>query len=284
MYAGLVIPIRLAIVGDTQRVLPIERLAFGRETNDAGRRRIAQAILAEQLDGIVHLGDLIGSASGWRRFDQDYPSGELASKHIHVCRGNHDCGGLWFGSSKEFNRRFPTAVAGLQTVELGFLRLLLLDTNQGSMSKEQWLTQLNEFCRSLTDANSEERVKHVLVAGHHPPFTNARWHSPSPAVLDGFIKPLLDCPKARTFFAGHVHGYERFEVDGRCFVVTGGGGGARFAHRHSEKRRRPAMVDISDPHPLHFVSVEASPDVISYSVRAIDECSGGWVELDRWAT
>ncbi len=284
VYADLMPKVRLAIVGDTQRVLPIERLAFGRESNDEGRRRIAQAILAEPLDAIVHLGDLTGSASDWGRFDQAYPPNALSSKPVHICRGNHDCGGPLFGSPREFNRRFPTAVAGLQLVDLGFLRLLLLDTNQGSMSKEQWSTQLTEFCRSLADASSEERVKHVLVAGHHPAFTNARWHSPSQAVLDGFIKPFLDCPKARAFFAGHVHGYERFEVDGRCFVVTGGGGGARFAHHHSEKRCRPAMVDFSDPHPLHFVSVEASSDVIAYSVPAIDETSGGWVELERWTT
>jgi len=104
---------RLAIVGDTQRVLPVERLAFLRETNDDGRRRIARAILADQLDGIVHLGDVIGSASGWGRFDQVYPPSELSNKQFHVCRGNHDCGGFWFGSPKEFNRRHPIRIRSI---------------------------------------------------------------------------------------------------------------------------------------------------------------------------
>jgi len=279
-----VIPIRLAIVGDTQRVLPIERLAFGRETNDAGRRRIAQAILAEQLDGIVHLGDLNGSASGWARFDQDYPPGELASKHIHVCRGNHDCGGLWFGSSKEFNRRFPKAIAGPKEVDVGYLRLLLLDTNEQAMSKEQWRAQVAQFPEALSRADSNDQVKHVLVAGHHPPFTNARWHAPSRPVLDNFVAPFMQCRKARAFFAGHVHGYERFAIDGSCFVVSGGGGGARFGHRHGEKRRRAAVLDLADPHPLHYISVEASRDAVAFSVRAIDEASGDWVDLDHWTT
>jgi hypothetical protein len=284
MYAGLVIPIRLAIVGDTQRVLPIERLAFGRETNDVGRRRIAQAIRAEPLDGLLHLGDLIGSASGWRRFDQDYPPGELSSKHIHICRGNHDCGGLWFGSSKEFNRRFPRAIGRLEEADLGFLRLLLLDTNEQAMSEEQWRAQIAQFKLALSRADGDVNVKHVLVAGHHPPFTNAQWHKPSRAVLNNFVAPFMQCRKARAFFAGHVHGYERFAIDGKCFVVSGGGGGARFSHRHGENRRRAAVLDLADPHPLHYISVESSRDAVAFSVRAIDEASGDWVDLDHFTT
>lgn len=265
-------------------MLPVERLAFGRETNDAGRHRIAQAILAEPVDGLLHLGDLIGSASDWRRFDQDYPPGELSSKHIHVCRGNHDCGGFWFGSPKEFNRRFPSAVARLEQVDFGFLRLLLLDTNEQAMSHEQWRAQVAEFEAALSRADGDVQVEHVLVAGHHPPFTNARWHKPNRPVLDNFVTPFMQCHKTRAFFAGHVHGYERFAIDGKSFVVTGGGGGARFAHRHGEKRRKVAAVELADPHPLHYIATEATPDAVTFSVRAIDERSGDWVELDHWTT
>jgi predicted phosphodiesterase len=283
MYAGLVTPIRLAIVGDTQRVLPIERLAFGRETNDVGRSKIARAIRAEQLDGIVHLGDLIGAASGWNRFDQDYPPDELSSKQIHVCRGNHDCGGLWFGSNQEFARRYPRAVAAMQEVDLGFLRLLLLDTHEGAMSKGQWRVQLAQFQAALSRADDDVQVKHVFVAGHHPPFTNARWHKPSRCVLEDFVPPFMRCIKARGFFSGHIHGYERFGIDGKYFVVTGGGGGARFSHRHGEKRRRTSVLDLADPHPLHYISVQASPGDVVLNVRAIDEHSETWTDLDRWS-
>jgi acid phosphatase type 7 len=274
--------IRLAIVGDTQRVLPVERLAFLRETNDAGRCRIAQAILADQLDGIVHLGDVVGSASDWGRFDQVYLPSELSNKQFHVCRGNHDCGGFWFGSPHEFNQRFPKAVAGLQVVDLGLLRLFCLDTNKQSMSEEQWNMQLAQFQGALAEASSDAHVKHVIAAGHHPPFTNARWHQPSRAVFSSFVRPFLECPKTRAFFAGHVHGYERFTIEGRSFVVSGGGGGARFSHLHGDKRRLPGAIDPADPNPLHFVLVETSQDAVNCTVRAIDEPGGEWVDLDRF--
>ena len=265
-------------------MLPIERLAFARETNDAGRRKIAQAILAERIGGLLHLGDLIASASGWARFDQDYPPHELSSKHIHVCRGNHDCGGLLFGSPKEFNRRFPGAIAGLQEVDLGFLRLLLLDTNEKAMSKEQWRLQLAQFLSALSRADNDVHVKHVFVAGHHPPFTNARWHTPSRTVHDDFVTPFMQCPKTRTFFSGHVHGYERFAIEGKSFIVTGGGGGARFSHRHGDNRRKPAALDLPDPHPLHYIIGEATPESVTFSARAINDLTGAWIALDSWST
>ncbi len=275
--------VNLVIVGDTQRVLPVERLAFHHETNDTGRRRIAKAILAEPLDAIVHLGDVIGSASDWRRFDQDYPPDELSNQHIHVCRGNHDCGGLWFGSPEQFNRRFPSAIARLQEIDFGFLRLLLVDTNHRSQSAPQWSRQLSEFRSALAAASGDARVQHVLVAGHHPPFTNGRWHKPSQVVLRDFVEPFLECPKARAFLAGHVHGYEHFTIDRRTFVVTGGGGGARFSHLRGDRSRCPDVLDLTDPHPLHFISMQARPDTVSCTVRAIDEQSGDWFVLDQWS-
>ncbi len=274
--------LRLAIVGDTQRVLPIERLAFHRETNDVGRRRIAQALLAESRDLLLHLGDLVGAASDYTRFERDYPPSELEGKPLRVCRGNHDCGGFWFGSPQEFNRRFAAAVGRLQTVELGFLRVLLLDTNVSAMSSVEWQIQLEQYRSALTEAEASSHVQHVLVAGHHPAFTNGRWHSPSKSVREAFVEPFLACSKARAFFAGHVHGYERFSINGRSFVVSGGGGGPRFSHLHGDKVRQAAELDLADLHPLHYLELEATPDAVACTVRGLDESSQSFTELERF--
>jgi len=102
--------------------MPVEQLAFGRETNDAGRSALAQDMLTGYCDAIVHLGDLVGtvgSAVDWARFDQDYPPSTLAKATLHVCRGNHDCGGLLMGHPREFKRRYPQALGQLQVIDLG---------------------------------------------------------------------------------------------------------------------------------------------------------------------
>src|SRR4051812_49040841 len=61
-----------AVIGDTQRTLPIERL-LGREQNDAERPRLIDAIAKDRPDLLVHLGDAVAdgaSARSWRYFDQ----------------------------------------------------------------------------------------------------------------------------------------------------------------------------------------------------------------------
>ena len=277
--------LRLAIVGDTQRVLPIERLAFGRETNDAGRTAIANAILSESCDAIVHLGDLVGavgSTSDWARFDADYPPSALSARTVHICRGNHDCGGFWMGNPREFNRRYPDCIGQLRHYTLEHLRIILLDTNHDAVSADGWRRQIDTFEQVLGDSESDPAIQHVLVFGHHPPFTNGRWHKPSQPVKDAFVASFLRCRKARIFFAGHVHGYERFSVEGRYFIVSGGGGGPRFAHLHGSRQRRTADIDISDPNPLHYIVLEAAPAAISARVRGLDDQAARWIELDHF--
>jgi predicted phosphodiesterase len=262
--------------------LAIERLARPRETNDAGRSAVARAVLAEQVDALVHLGDVVGRASDWGRFDQDYPPDVLANQVLHVCRGNHDRGGLWFGSAKTFECRFPLAVGRQQTVTHGCVRLFLLDSNRDVMTQDQWRRQQHEYIAALQATEADERVVHVIVACHHPPFTNARWHLPSRSVEDAFAPAFLGCRKARLFLSGHVHGYERFRFREKDFVVSGGGGGARFGHRHGDRCRLEAVVDLPDPHPFHYGVVEATNDSFSCTIKAADANGGRARVLDQF--
>jgi len=268
-------------------VLPIERLVFHRETNDPGRSAIARALLTENCDAIIHLGDLlgaVGSGKDWSRFDRDYSPEVLAAKPFHVCRGNHDCGGFLMGSPREYNRRYPETVAQLREVDVDCVRLILLDTNHRALSSTQWQQQVRDYQWALDRAGDASAIRHVLVCGHHPPFSNGRWHPPSQPVFEAFTAPFLNCGKSRAFFSGHVHGYERFEIQGRAFVVSGGGGGPRFPHLHGSHQRRPAEIDIGDPHPLHYVELLATSAAISAKVRGLDNRDGTWIELDGWSS
>jgi predicted phosphodiesterase len=268
-------------------VLPIERLVFHRETNDAGRSAIGRALLTDNCDAIIHLGDLlgaVGSEKDWARFDRDYPPEVLTEKPFHVCRGNHDCGGFLMGSPREFNRRYPETLGQLREVDVDCVRVILLDTNHQAVSSTQWQQQVLAYQVALDRVDDDSAIRHVLVCGHHPPLSNGRWHPPSQPVFEAFVSPFLKCSKSRAFFSGHVHGYERFEIRGRAFVVSGGGGGPRFPHLHGSHQRRPSEVDLGDPHPLHYVELSATPEAISAHVRGLDESAGNWIELDNWTT
>jgi len=266
--------------------MPVEQLAFGRETNDAGRSALAQDMLTGHCDAIVHLGDLVGtvgSAVDWARFDQDYPPSTLARTTLHVCRGNHDCGGLLMGHPREFERRYPQALGQLQVIDLGGVRLLLLDTNHGVLTTSEWQAQMEAFQAALLGAEEVSTINHVLVFGHHPPLTNGLWHRPNQAVRNAFVEPFLKCRKSRAFFSGHVHAYERFNVRSRYLVVTGGGGGPRSQCLHGRWQRNRSEVDLAHPHPLHYVRLEVTPTRISAVVRYCDQESGDWKQLDQWS-
>jgi len=278
--------IRIVIVGDTQRILPIERVAFLRETNDAGRIAVGKAVLSEPSDVLVHLGDLVGavgSAADWVRFDAIYAPGVLTAKHLRVCRGNHDCGGLLMGNPRVFNQRYPESLQTLQVRDVASCRLLLLDTNASHMTMAQWQAQRDAFATQLHLSDADPDVRSVVVFGHHSPFTNGRWHPPAPEVYEGFVGPFLQSKKTRLFFSGHVHGYERFLIEGRHFVVAGGGGGARFAHLHGKKQRQRAELDLPDPNPLHYVVVEIDDANFKCVTRGLTE-TGTFATIDEFSS
>jgi len=276
---------RALVVGDTQRVMPIERIVHVRDTNDAGRAAVARAMLAEVCDVKVHLGDLVGtvgSARDWARFDSHYPPDVFGSDNWLVCRGNHDCSGLFLGKDREFAQRYPDSIGRLRVFDFDFIRLVLLDTNAAVCQPTLWEQQRAEFVSVLRQADSESAIQHVLVFGHHPPMTNGRWirSRANRTVRATFFEPFLACRKTRAFFAGHVHGYERFVVDHRVFIVSGGGGGPRVPHLHGTERRHPSDVDIDDPHPLHYLRLNCTPERVSISTRYRHEVTGAWGELD----
>jgi len=82
----------------------------------------------------------------------------------------------------------------------------------------------------------DQRADHIIVACHHPPFTNSRVVSPSEESRARFAEPFLRFNKIRLFFSGHAHAYERFQVEGKQFVVSGGGGGPRHSVRANLER------------------------------------------------
>lgn len=96
-------------------------------------------------------------------------------------------------------------------------------------------------------ATAAARQGHVLsiVYMHRPLYSLSNYepNKPRRAVLE----PLFKAHKVPLVLAGHVHAYERFEVDGITHVVSGGGGGrlsdvdARAADAEAPLRKAAAQ-------------------------------------------
>ena len=216
-------PPAFIIFGDTRRRLTLEVF---RPSADAERLLVIQALAAEDPAFVLNTGDLVGrgsKAEDWRTFHGE--NRPLFSKRIpyYPCLGNHEFYGDDRLALEHYFDAFP-GLKGRRWYEIRFRSTLtaVLDSNFDELedadveSQDRWLADL------LAAAEKDPSVRHVVVCTHHPPYTNSRVHGDSKPVQEHFVRKLT--PKAKVFVSGHVHSYERFEKDGRQFVISGGGG------------------------------------------------------------
>jgi hypothetical protein len=227
---------RFAIVGDTQRTGAVE---FWRETNDAERRAVLEAVAAERPAFVAFTGDLVfsgASDAAWADFDA------IASP-LHDARlpaigtpGNHDTWGD--ADARRFFERFPAQQGeGALAARFGPIAIVLVDSNLDAMSEAAWTDQAAWLARTLDALDRDPSVRGVLLLAHHPPFTNSTVTKDEEHVAEGLVPPFLAARKTLAMVTGHVHSYERFQRDGRAFVVSGGGGGPRAKLLVGDARR-----------------------------------------------
>jgi len=122
-------------------------------------------------------------------------------------------------------RHFPSFASGWYTTHIGNAAVILLNSNVGRLSSQEWQTQCTWYRRQLAELDRDTSVSVVIVGTHHPPFTNSTIIDPSEDVLCDFVPPYIASKKARLFISGHAHALEHFRQQGKDFLVIGGGAG-----------------------------------------------------------
>lgn len=244
-------PGALLVAGDFQRTAWFER-AIGREQNDEARETLIDALVAEPAGGLLLLGDLVfdGSTCGdWAAFDALVAP--LRDRGVALALGNHDYWGPNVAACRHVRERFPWLAAETwEVVRWGRVALVVLDSNPGEM--DAWETQREWFGETLSTLEEDASCRAVIVATHHPPYTNSAVTSDEPhaqelaAALEGHRKPLL-------FLSGHAHAYEHFVVDELHYVVSGGGGGPRVRLLRGAEQRHVDHFEGPSPRPFHYL-------------------------------
>lgn len=243
-------PPHFVIFGDTRRKLTAE---VWRPSYDAQRLLVIQALAAEDPAWVLNTGDLVGRGSraeDWRTFHGE--NQPVFSKKIPYfpCLGNHEFYGDDRLALDHYFNAFP-ALGRRRWYEIRFRSTLtaVLDSNFDELEDAETADQDRWFADLLAAAEKDPSVRHVIVCCHHPPYTNSRVHGDSKPVQEHFVAKLT--PKAGIFISGHVHSYERFERDGRQFVVTGGGG-APLTSVEVEKPDHPDSFKGPAWRPFHY--------------------------------
>jgi Icc-related predicted phosphoesterase len=275
----------LALLGDPQRTLWVERL-IGREQNDDARAALVKDLAAQRPGLVVLLGDLTndgGSQSEWKRFDELFAPIRGAGIPMLALLGNHD---YWGGEDHALANaaaRFPQLGQKRWYLRaLGRLALVLLDSNEPRLGKSRWEEQRDWYRRTLAALDGDPAVAGVLVLAHHPPYTNSRTTGDEKHVQRAFLPAFFAARKTLAFVTGHAHAYERFEERGRTFVVSGGGGGPRVTLLAGADARHRDLHSAGSPRPFHYLLVEQDASGARVTVRGLDTGDAEARVIDRF--
>jgi predicted phosphohydrolase len=277
---------RFAIVSDLQRT---SRVEVWRESNRGERDRILAGIAADAPDFVAMLGDLVfrgSSSQDWSEFDRIASPLLQSAIPVFPVLGNHD---YWLRprpALANYFERFPH-LSGRRwyTLRYGPLALVCLDSNRPWMSGDAWREQVAWYPAELGRLDEDSRVRGVCVFVHHPPYTNSTVTGDELQVQRFFVPPFFASQKTMAMFSGHVHSYERFQREGRTFVVTGGGGGPRIRLATEGRRMRHSDDLFAGPAVrfFHFLSLRLTPGGVGVETMGLAKGGRDCEPMDRFA-
>lgn len=201
---------------------------------------LAQGV-AQNPDFVLHAGDVQYYSSGLESwsvwFDKMQPL--LGQGALYPAVGNHELeqfdeynqyylrfwGGAGFDGTNEYYR--------FQSAGVWFFSL---DTE---LTLDEGSPQTKWFEAELADASAQQGYRFSVVLLHKPFVTCGDSGDSYARVAQ--LAPLFEKYHVPLVIAGHMHGYERFEIGGVTYITTAGGGGA--LGDVSQNANRPECAD-----------------------------------------
>lgn len=212
---------------------PGESVRFGwiADTMFPRARDAILALSAHSPDLILHGGDITydtGIFDSWNRLMSTMAPLSLQAP-LHFLVGNHE-----YESQDEISVQYDRLFSGQGepgvrersfAISYGGVRFLGLSIarNFGEMDAAQFSWLDGELERASADPN----IREIVVAYHRPSFTFSKYFHSDPATRDALHERFVR-HGVRLVLSGHVHAYERFDVDGVVYIVDGGGGALTY--------------------------------------------------------
>jgi predicted MPP superfamily phosphohydrolase len=217
-------PVRFAVYGD---------MRGGHRTH----ARIVEAILDEAPDFVIVTGDLVlrgTDEGGWQKFFE-VTSTLMSRVPYFPAVGNHDVGRSG-DEERRMNEIFSMA-AGAERPEWGHwysfdvagIHIVMLDSN--AYDHEAQLAWLDADLTAARKAGARA----IFAATHDGPYSRSN-HGGNPVARERYA-PLLARHGVLLLFAGHDHIYQRGEIGGLRYIVTGGGGASLYPIRCGTRGR-----------------------------------------------
>jgi len=185
-------------------------------------KRVADRILEEHPEFVLHTGDLVasGNAAGdWDRFFE-IEKDLLRNTPFYPTPGNHEQNAAVF--FRYFS--FPGGDGHHYSFDWGGAHFAVIDTNEIGVTPQEKAAFLQAQADWLQADLARNRRPLVFVWMHAPLYTGIPDRRAGAAKLAAVIEPVLVKGRVAAVFAGHDHNYQHHVHSGIDYLVAGGGG------------------------------------------------------------
>ncbi|MGB9028885.1 MAG: metallophosphoesterase [Acidobacteriaceae bacterium] len=226
--------------------------------NPDARKALVAKIADEHPDVLILTGDVPWHgtvAADYAEFKLETAVWRTENLRVYPTLGNHEFSGKgsddplqdWWSTFPELkNRRWYSVALGSRVY------LTCIDSDADLTPGTPQRTWLEDQIAHLSP-----KVEFVILAMHHPPVADIQTkehvdHNPRPneIALRDYLSQIA--PKSHAQFivaSGHIHNYERAEVDGVTYLVSGGGG----AHPYEVDRTPQDKYQATDFPNFHYI-------------------------------
>jgi hypothetical protein len=257
--------------------------------NPKARVALAEKIAKEKPDAIQMSGDVPYKGtdpSDYDCFRAETQSWRDAHLHVYPALGNHELSGGEQKGVEEWWNAFPE-LNGMRwySVALGDrITLIQLDSTSDLTPGSKQLQWLRAQLTGLTSL-----VDFVMISLHHPPVADIQTrlhvdHNPRPnevALRDFLSQAAPTLHAAIVVIAGHIHNYERSEVGGVTYLVSGGGGAEPY---EVDRTKQDLYQDTGFPN-FHYVKFELEGDQLKATMIRLADPNAkklDWQEKDHF--
>ena len=269
----------ITFASDTQEPLLVEKVIRKTDHNQKATKLIFQDIVTAQPSSLFILGDVVSLGcqdSKWKRMDEYLGWCRQRNIPVYAVLGNHE---LMLNAKKgaaKFQDRFPMHSSTGYVEKVDSVAVVLLNSNFGKMTELEIEKQDNWYRHTMNELDHNAAIKFVIVGCHHSPFTNSRVVEPSLKVQQRFVPAFINSKKGILFLSGHSHNFEHFNIQGKNFLVIGGGGGPHQPIRSG----KGVMHDIDSSYKpmFHYLQIKRYRDSLQVVSRQLKTDFSGFID------
>lgn len=256
--------IEMDFISDTQAPMLVEKIILKPNQNKKATSLLFAQIVKTKPQSVYMLGDVVSLGyrnRKWKKVDTFLDSCRKENTMVCGLLGNHDVMGRTKKGERNFVKRFPENVRTGYVSITDSVAIVLLNSNFKKLSAGDKVKQNEWYQSQLNMLDTSDAIKAIIVTCHHAPYSNSVIVGSSTSVQQNFVQPFIHSKKARLFITGHAHDFEHFKVEGKDFLVIGGGGGLHQPLSNSATKLSDLALGYKPM--FHYLSVKRAGDELS---------------------